>query len=416
MLPSSGRYCCFSDFPPVYVISLTGMSETASKESSTYARLGASSSKDGVHKALQLEEQLYFVEVAPDVAGDEDYLSLLHADGAGTKSIVAYLCYRETGDSSYFRGLAQDAVVMNLDDVACINAFEGLTLSNTIGRNRLLIPDEAVGAVIDGYRECIAALNTAGVPITLNGGETADMGDVVRTLIIDSTLFARVRKDNVISFNRLTAGDVLIGLSSTGQASYESRPNSGMGSNGLTLARHALIANRYREKYPEIVDPALSEKDTYLGTDDLLAHDQSLGMSIGDALLSPTRSYAPIIKQVCEKLGSKIHGIFHCTGGGQTKPVRFGNDLHYVKDNLFDCPPLFKRIQEAAKVPWSEMYAVFNMGHRLEIACEESAAAEIIATAAHFQIEAQQIGHIKSHTGKGNKVEINSPYGTFTYS
>lgn len=385
------------------------------RESKTYAELGVSSSKSGVLKAVGAgETSAFFCELREDAAGDPAYYSLLHADGAGTKSIPAYLAYRETGDVSWLAGLAQDSLVMNLDDTACVGAFESLMLSNTIGRNRLLVPDEAVAAIIRRYRETAELLAAHGVAIELCGGETADLGDVVRTLVVDSTLFARVRRDGAISADRIAAGDIIIGLSSSGQAAYEKTPNSGIGSNGLTLARHALISARYAERYPEICDPGLRKEDTYRGRHDLFEEPAGLGTSIAQALLAPTRSYAPVIKRLQAELPGGLHGVIHCTGGGQTKILRFGRGKHYVKDALFACPPIFRLIQEGMDVPWAEMYAVFNMGHRMEIVCAERDASTVIAAAAEYKIEARRIGYVEESAG-GNTLAIESEFGRFDY-
>lgn len=390
------------------------MSESSS-ESAHYARLGASSSKAGVHAAIKQKVSSYFASVMDDVCGDPNYFSLLHADGAGTKAIVAYIAYKETGDSSWFSGLAQDSLVMNLDDIACVNAFESLCLSNTIGRNKKLIPDEIIAALITGYDQCIVFLKKQGIEIKTSGGETADLGDLVRTIVIDSTLFARVKREAAISTDRITDGDIIIGLSSTGKASYETKENSGLGSNGYTLARHALISAKYFEKYPEIVDPHLSKKDIYQGKLDLFEQVPGLNLNLAEALLSPTRTYAPIIKRITDKLGNSIHGIIHCTGGGLSKNLRFGINKRYVKNNLFEVPAIFKLIQETAKVPWKEMYTVFNMGHRIEIICPEENIQEVIDISNSFNIEAKQVGHVQDANG-ANQVDIQSNYGDFKYS
>ena len=387
----------------------------SSAESNLYAKLGASSSKAGVHNAIEAFSSSFFASVVEDVSGDKDYYSLLHADGAGTKAIIAYLAFRETGEASWFSGIAQDSLVMNLDDVACVNAFESLVLSNTIGRNRSLITDDVIGELINAYKNCAAKLAEHGVKIDLSGGETADLGDLVRTIVVDSTLFARVKKSEVISTDSIEDGDIIIGLSSTGQASYEDKENSGLGSNGYTLARHALIASKYAEKYPEIVDPSLSSDDTYQGKLDLFDPVPGLSLNLAEALLSPTRSYAPVIKKAAKTLGNDIHGIIHCTGGGQGKNLRFGINKRYIKDNLFKTPAIFELIQSSADVPWKEMYTVFNMGHRIEIICPESRAQEVIDISKSFNIDAQQVGYVKDLEGQ-NEVVIRSEYGEFIYN
>ncbi len=386
-------------------------------ESKIYAALGASSSKEGVHQALgKTETAAFFAEVVADVCGDPEYYSLLHADGAGTKSILAYLAFKESGDVSWFEDLAVDSLVMNLDDVACVNAFESLLLSNTIGRNRRRVDDQIIGAIIKGYRKTVAMLNEHGIEITMAGGETADVGDLTQTLIVDSTLFARVRRSAAISTNAVETGDVIVGLSSTGQASYESKPNSSMGSNGITLARHALVASKYLDRYPEILDPGAAGEFTYSGKLDLFAEPAGLGSSVIAALLSPTRTYAPIIKVLAAELPGQIHACIHCSGGGQTKVIRFGQNKTYVKDNLFECPPLFSLIQGSLSVPWEEMYSVFNMGHRMEIICPAATAEQVIAISKRFNVAAQVIGRVEDgpKTG-GNAVVIESPNGVFEY-
>lgn len=387
-----------------------------SSESAIYAKFGASSSKSGVHQAVgEVATPSHFVTLGPDAAGSPDYHSLLHADGAGTKSIVAYLAFRESGDPQWFKGLAQDCVVMNIDDIACVGAFEGLTLSNTIGRNRNQVPDSAISAIIAGYRECLADLAGKGISISFSGGETADVGDLVRTMVVDATMFARVKKSDAISTNAITAGDIIVGLSSVGQARGESSPNSGVGSNGLTLARHALIARRYADKYSEIIDPALNKNESYLGVHDLLAPVPELGMSVAQALLSPTRSYAPIVKKVHQLIKQDLHGVIHCTGGGQTKIKKFGHKVKYIKDNLFPCPPLFALIQKQAKVPWNEMYAVLNMGHRMELVCPAQHLKSIVQIAAEFGVEAKQIGRVESSSSAANELTITGSNGSFSY-
>ncbi len=386
------------------------------RESSQYAQLGASSSKAGVHAAVGYKTgRDFFAEVLPDVSGDRSYYSLLHADGAGTKSIVAYLAFRETNNPSWFRSLAQDSLVMNLDDVACVGAFENLTLSNTIGRNRFLVGDNCVEAVVQGYREYAETLRRAGIEIELAGGETADMGDLVRTIVVDSTLFARVKRSQAVSFAAAQAGDVLIGFSNTGRATYESEDNSGIGSNGLTLARHALIAAEYAARYPEIVAPEVRQEQSYRGTTKLFDSPAPLTMSVAKALLSPTRCYAPLLKAVLQECGGEIHGICHCSGGGQTKINNFGKGLHYIKDNLFAVPAVFELIQASLSVPWREMYSVFNMGHRMELACPEGRFGSIEAIAKHFAIEAQIIGRIEHSGSAKNRLTIRSVLGEFQY-
>lgn len=392
-------------------------SQSASQESAEYAALGASSSKRGVHGAVGYATgKNFFAEVVEDLAGDSNYYSLLHADGAGTKSIVAYLAYRETKDCSWFSGLAQDSLVMNLDDVACVGAFQNLALSNTIGRNRFLVSDDCISAIVSGYQECAATLQQHGIHITMTGGETADVGDLVRTAIVDSTLFARVLKKRAVSFHAAAPGDVIVGLSSTGRATYERHDNSGIGSNGLTLARHALIAKQYAVQYPEIVDPAIDGTKTYRGVSELFSTPAPLAMNIAKALSSPTRTYAPVLKKILDQHHADIHGIVHCSGGGQTKIKNFGSGLRFVKDNLFSVPAVFELIQATAQVPWKEMFAVFNMGHRMELICTPKHAAAVCSIAEKFNIEAKIIGRVEQSSTPANEVVIDSTFGSFTYS
>jgi phosphoribosylformylglycinamidine cyclo-ligase len=387
----------------------------SSTESSAYATLGASSAKDGVLRAIgEGSTSRYFASPSPDPAGDPAFAYFLHADGAGTKSIVAYLLYRETGDPSWFRSLAIDSLVMNLDDVACAGGLGSLTLSNTIGRNRHLIPDEAITQIIQGYREITERLKPYGIDITLSGGETADVGDLVRTVIVDSTLSARVPRKNLVDTYRVAPGDLIIGFSSTGQSSLEDAPNSGMGSNGLTLARNALLSSYHSEKYPEVSAPQISRDIAYRGRFKVTDMVTSLGMTVGQALLSPTRTYAPLISGLLRQFGPEIHSLIHCTGGGQTKIKRFGKNVRFEKDNLFPTPPLFSLIQELGGVPWHEMYAVFNMGHRLEACVNPSIADEIVDISSQFGIAARVIGQLTLKDGD-NEVVITSPHGRFIY-
>ena len=385
-----------------------------STESTAYSLVGASSSKAGVLAAVGGASKKYFAEPVKDIAGDPNYVSFIHADGAGTKSIVNYLQYCESKNAKAFKGLAYDSMVMNVDDLACVGAFEGLLLSNTIGRNKNLIPDEAIGELVAGYRECRNKLEEMGITVDLGGGETADVGDVVRTLIVDSTLFARAKQSSLIDCSRMKAGDVIIGLSSTGQAKFEERPNSGIGSNGLSLARHTLIKHEYAERFPEILDPKINKEVAYRGPYALSDKPTGLGMTIGEAISSPTRTYAPIVKKVLGAIGTELHGAIHCTGGGQCKILKFGSDLKYIKDNLFDVPPIFKLIQEAGKVSWDEMYKVINMGHRMELILPKNHADFVIKTAQEFGIAAQQIGYVASG-GDKNSLTISSTLGTFEF-
>lgn len=386
-----------------------------STESSAYAALGASSAKGGVLAAVgESGPARYFASPVDDPAGDPNFAFFLHADGAGTKSIVAYLLFKETGDTKWFRSLATDSLVMNLDDVACSGGLRSLILSNTIGRNRTLIPDEAIAEIIGGYKDCVATLQDEGISIRMSGGETADVGDLCRTIIVDSTLCARIPREELIDTTRVEAGDVIVGFSNTGAARWEKDPNSSMGSNGLTLARNVLLSRTLASKYPEVCDPNLSSDVAYRGPFSVTDYHESLGMTVGEALLSPTRTYAPLIKQLLETLKEHVHALIHCTGGGQTKIKRFGQGVTYHKDNLFPTPPLFGLIQKHGKIPWNEMYSVFNMGHRLEACIPASAANEAISCAKQFGIAAQVIGRVTSGEGE-NEVVIASPHGTFRY-
>lgn len=386
-----------------------------SAESQSYALLGASSAKAGILAAAgEATESRYFACPIEDPFGDPEHVFFLHADGAGTKSIIAYLMFRESGDVSWFKSLAIDSVVMNLDDVACSGGLSGLVLSNTIGRNRGLIPDEAISAIIAGYRECVATLAAEGVSITLSGGETADIGDLVRTLVVDSTLSARIKRDELVDAFRVVPGDAIVGFSSTGTCRYESKANSGIGSNGLTLARNVLLSRTHAEKYPEVGDPSIPPSLGYRGPFAVTDPLPGLGMSIGEALLCPTRSYAPLITALLRSFRGHIHSLVHCTGGGQTKIKRFGKGVRFVKNALFPTPPLFQEIQRCGNIPWSEMFAVFNMGHRLEACIPAGAISDVISAAREFGIDAQVIGQVTSSSGL-NEVVIESPYGTFLY-
>jgi phosphoribosylformylglycinamidine cyclo-ligase len=378
------------------------------QDSPFYSKLGASSSKQSVYNALgQTDSKTFFCELLPDFSGDANYFSLLHADGAGTKAAVAYLAYKATGDVSWFRSLAADSLVMNLDDIACVNAFESLALSNTIGRNRSLIPDTVIKEIITGYREVVSLLQQKGIDIKLAGGETADLGDIVKTLVVDSTIYARVKRDNTLSFDQVKSGDVIVGLSSSGKCWYEKQLNSGIGSNGLTLARHALLNSATRDKNPEICDPSLAADQTYRGRFNILDKPAELGgLSIAEALLSPTRTYAPLIKRVAKTLGSDLHAALHLTGGAHTKVLRFGSGKHYIKDNLFNPPPIFSLIKSSLDISAREMYAVFNMGSRMELFCAPDRAAEIVAISSEFEIEARIVGRVELNDSPNNRVTL----------
>ncbi|MGA3013990.1 MAG: AIR synthase related protein [Bacteroidales bacterium] len=374
-------------------------------ETSRYGQRGVSSSKEDVHAAIKnIDKGLYpkaFCKIIEDIAGnDPEYCNIMHADGAGTKSSLAYLYWRESGDLSVWRGIAQDAVVMNLDDLLCVGCTDNIVLSSTIGRNKRLIPGEVISEIIAGTEEFLASIRKLGIGIQLTGGETADVGDLVRTIIVDSTVFARMRREDVIDNARIAPGDVIVGLASTGKATYETHYNSGMGSNGLTSARHDLLAHIYAKKYPESFDGDITEELAYCGTKDLKEKDTETGMDIGKMILSQTRTYAPVIREILEKHRKNIHGLVHCSGGGQTKALHFIEKLHVVKDHLFPVPHLFALIQSESGTPWREMYQTFNMGHRMEIYLPEVFAQGVIDIAKEFNIEAQIIGHCEAANKK----------------
>jgi phosphoribosylformylglycinamidine cyclo-ligase len=383
-----------------------------------YDQRGVSASKEDVHNAIKnIDKGLFpkaFCKIVPDyLGGDPDYCNIMHADGAGTKSALAYLYWKETGDLSVWKGIAQDAIVMNLDDLLCIGAVDNILLSSTIGRNKNNIPGEVIAAIISGTEELCAELRELGINIQATGGETADVGDLVRTIIVDSTVTCRMKRDEVISADRIKAGNCIIGLSSSGIATYEKEYNGGMGSNGLTSARHDVFAKYLAGKYPESYDPAVPESLVFSGNCKLTDRVEGCDLDAGKLVLSPTRTYAPVVKKVLEKFRASISGMIHCSGGAQTKVLHFIDNVHVIKDNLFDVPPLFKLIQEQSGTSWHEMYKVFNMGHRFEIYADVEAAIGIISIAQSFNIDAQIIGHVESYNGK--KVTIHSNYGTFEY-
>ena len=375
---------------------------------SQYEKRGASADKRDVHRALDgLDPGVFpgaFCKLVPDcLVGNPAYCLALHADGAGTKSAVAYLHYKQTRDSSVFRGIAQDSLVMNLDDLLCIGALGPFVLSNTIGRNAKLIPGEIIREIVAGYEECISKFGELGITITSCGGETADLGDLVRTVIVDSTLAARVPRQDVINCANVVPGHVIVGLASFGQASYESAANSGIGTNGFTTARHVLLSKRYAEKFQETFAPEITSL-AYQGRFEL-SDTMDSGISIGDALLSPTRTYAPIVKTVLAETRSSISAIFHNSGGGLSKCLRFGNSVHYIKDNLFPTPPIFSLIRSEGSLAFTEMCRTFNLGHRLELVCEESAAARICAIAESFSVPARIVGRVE-RSDDANRVTI----------
>ena len=385
---------------------------------SRYMQRGVSSAKEDVHRAIRdIDKGLYpkaFCKVLPDIlGGDPDYCNIMHADGAGTKSSLAYMYWRETGDLSVWKGIAQDALVMNTDDLLCVGAVDRILVSSTIGRNKMLIPGEVIAAIIEGTEEFIEQMRSFGMEIYLSGGETADVGDLVRIIIVDSTVVCRMLRSDVITNEKIIAGDVIVGLSSSGQASYEHTYNGGMGSNGLTSARHDVFAKYLAAKYPESYDHAVDSKLVYTGSYRLNDAIEELGIDAGKLVLSPTRTYSPVVRRILKKMRPAIHGMIHCSGGAQTKALHFVDNLHIIKDNMFQIPPLFRIIQEQSATTWREMYQVFNMGHRFEIYLAEEDAPQIVEIAREFGIEAKIVGRCKSADGK--KLTIKSEYGQFEY-
>ena len=383
-----------------------------------YMMRGVSAAKEDVHNAIKnIDKGIFpqaFCKIIPDIlGGDPEYCNIMHADGAGTKSSLAYMYWRETGDLSVWKGIAQDALVMNTDDLLCVGAVDNILVSSTIGRNQMLIPGEVISAIINGTDQLMQELREMGIGIYGTGGETADVGDLVRTIIVDSTVTCRMKRSDVINNANIRPGDVIVGLSSSGQATYEKEYSGGMGSNGLTSARHDVFAKYLAQKYPESYDHAVPEELVYSGTkrlDDVIA---DCPLTAGKMVLSPTRTYAPVIKKLLDELRPEIHGMVHCTGGAQTKVLHFVSDnCRVIKDNMFPIPPLFKTIQEESQTDWSEMYKVFNMGHRMEIYVRPEVADQVIAISRSFHIDAQVVGHIE----EGRKsLLIQSEYGTFTY-
>ncbi|QNL22096.1 phosphoribosylformylglycinamidine cyclo-ligase [Hyphobacterium sp. CCMP332] len=383
-----------------------------------YSKRGVSASKEDVHEAIKhLDKGIFpnaFCKIIPDYLSDDDeYCIAMHADGAGTKSSLAYLYWKETGDLSVWRGIAQDSIIMNVDDLLCVGITDKMLLSSTIGRNKNLIPGEVLKTLIEGTEEVLEMLRSHGIGIRSTGGETADLGDLVRTIVVDNTITARWPRNQIISNEKIKAGQVIVGLASFGQTSYESEYNGGMGSNGLTSARHDVFKHDYAHKYPELYDPSVPDSLVFSGSRSIEDNFEDLPVNIGKLVLSPTRTYAPVIKKVLNEVKSGIGGIIHCSGGAQTKILHFIENLHIVKDNLFDTPPLFRLIQSESNTEWKEMYKVFNMGHRMEIYCDENCALQIIQIANSFNLEAKLIGEVKS----SNKTElsINSPYGDYHY-
>lgn len=383
-----------------------------------YDMRGVSASKEDVHNAIKkIDKGIFpkaFCKIIPDIlGGDPDYCNIMHADGAGTKSSLAYLYWKETGDLSVWKGVAQDAVVMNIDDLLCVGATDNILLSSTIGRNKNLIPGEVISAIINGTQEFLDELNRLGVNIISTGGETADVGDLVRTVIVDSTVTCRMPRSQVIDNANIKGGDVIVGLASFGKATYEDKYNGGMGSNGLTSARHDVFAKYLATAYPESYDHAVPEQLVYAGSKRLTDSIEGVDVDAGQLVLSPTRTYAPIIKRILDTMRSEIHGMVHCTGGAQTKVMHFVENKHVIKDNLFPIPPLFKLIKEESATDWKEMYKVFNMGHRMEIYTAEENAQQIIHIAREFGVKARIIGHVED--AEHNHLTIKSEYGTFEY-
>ena len=384
-----------------------------------YAQRGVSAQKEDVHNAIKnIDKGLFpkaFCKIVPDyLTNNEDYCLIMHADGAGTKSSLAYLYWKETGDLSVWKGIAQDALIMNIDDLLCVGATDNIMLSSTIGRNKNLVPGEVISAIINGTEELIDELKKFGVTIHSTGGETADVGDVVRTIIVDSTVTARMKRSDVIDNANIKPGDVIVGLESFGQATYESEYNGGMGSNGLTSARHDVFAHYLAENYPESFDPSVPKDLIYSGAKKLTDEVEGSPINAGKLVLSATRTYAPIIKAVLSKFNANdVHGMVHCSGGAQTKILHFVDKVHVIKDNLFNVPPLFKLIQEQSQTGWKEMYQVFNCGHRMELYVNPEIAEEIIAISKSFNVNAQIVGRVEASNSK--KLTINSVYGTFEY-
>ena len=387
-----------------------------------YDQRGVSASKDDVHQAIKnIDKGLYpkaFCKIIPDIlSNDPTYCNIMHADGAGTKSSLAYVYWKQTGDVSVWRGIAQDAIIMNLDDLLCVGATDNILLSSTIGRNKNLIPGEVIAAIINGTEEILEELRSHGIGIYSTGGETADVGDLVRTIIVDSTVTCRLKREDVISNHRIQPGNVIVGLASYGQATYEKEYNGGMGSNGLTSARHDVFNKTVAHQFPESFDPAVPESLVFSGgknLTDLIDLGNGETITAGKLVLSPTRTYAPVIKAVLDQYRSQIDGMVHCSGGAQTKVLHFVDNVHVIKDNLFPIPPLFKLIQEQSGTEWHEMYKVFNMGHRMELYVSETIAADIIKISQSFGIEAQIIGRVEAADKK--QVTVKSEFGEFVYN
>ena len=383
-----------------------------------YMMRGVSASKEDVHNAIKnIDKGIFpkaFCKIIPDIlGGDPEYCNIMHADGAGTKSSLAYLYWKETGDLSVWKGIAQDALIMNIDDLICVGAVDNILVSSTIGRNKLLVPGEVISAIINGTDELLAELREMGIGVYATGGETADVGDLVRTIIVDSTVTCRMKRSEVINNANIQAGDVIVGLASFGQASYEKSYNGGMGSNGLTSARHDVFGKYLAKKYPESFDAAVPDELVYSGKLSLTDKVEGSPLDAGKLVLSPTRTYAPVVKKLLDLMRADIHGMVHCSGGAQTKVLHFVENVHVVKDNLFPVPPLFRTIKEQSGTDWSEMYKVFNMGHRLEVYLSPDKAEQVIAVAKSFNIDAQIVGRVEKsdHT----HLTIQSEFGTYEY-
>ena len=387
--------------------------------SNKYADRGVSHGKEDVHNAIKnVDKGLFpksFCKIIPDtLSNDSEYCIIMHADGAGTKSSLAYVYWKETKDLSVWKGISQDSLIMNIDDLICVGATENIVVSSTIGRNKKLIPGEIIKQIIEGNEEVISNLNTYGMNVVSSGGETADVGDLVKTIIVDSTVFCRMKRADVIDNGNIIAGNVIVGLSSFGKASYEEEYNSGIGSNGLTSARHHVFEKSLKNKYPESFDNQISDELVYSGTKKVTDRIENSPLDAGKLVLSPTRTYAPLIKKIFEEIErKKINGIIHCSGGAQTKILHFVDKLHIIKDNLFDLPPVFKLIQKESGTSWREMYQVFNMGHRMEIYTDRSTADKIINISNSFNIEAKIVGRVED--SKNKKLTITTTYGTFEY-
>jgi phosphoribosylformylglycinamidine cyclo-ligase len=384
-----------------------------------YDLRGVSASKDDVHNAIKnVDKGLYpkaFCKIIPDIlGGDPDWCNIMHADGAGTKSSLAYIYWKETGDLTVWKDIAQDALIMNIDDLLCVGATDNILVSSTIGRNKMLVPGEVISAIINGTEELLAQLREQGVGVYSTGGETADVGDLVRTIIVDSTVTCRMPRANVVNNANIAAGDVIVGLASYGKAAYETEYNGGMGSNGLTSARHDVFAKKYAQLYPESYDAAVPQELVYSGSRNLDDEVEGSPINAGKLVLSPTRTYAPVIKALLEKMRSKVHGMVHCSGGAQTKVLHFVTDKHVIKDNLFPVPPLFAMIAKESGTDWKEMYKVFNMGHRMEIYLAPEDAQAVIDLAQSFGIDAKIIGRVEEST-TGNHLTIKSEFGIFEY-